>query len=109
MHYILYIINYGKEVLKENDWIYYLAYMYSKAKRKIKWQGQLSDYIDSGYGVLQGEGGMTSPHIFIGFIYNLKSFLDQYQGIYINLADDLILCSDTAEGLQKFRWVIHIS
>ncbi len=52
---------------------------------------------------------MTSPHIFIGFIYNLKSFLDQYQGIYINLADDLILCSDTAEGLQKFRWVIHIS
>ncbi len=80
--------------------------MYVKSKCRVKLKGELSDYIDSEYGVLQG--GMISPHLFTEFLFDLKQYLDKYSGLvvgdslitYILYADDLILCSDTADGLQ---------
>ncbi len=81
--------------------------MYVKSKCRVKLKGELSDYIESEYGVLQG--GMISPHLFTEFLYDLKEHLDKYSGIvvddtlitYVLYADDLILCSDTESGLQK--------
>ena len=81
--------------------------MYSKSKCKVKVNGELSEKIESLCGVLQG--GMISPKLFNEYLYDLKSFLQLRFGIvltdtivqYILYADDLVLCSDTAEGLQE--------
>ena len=81
--------------------------MYSKSKCKVKVNGELSEEIESLCGVLQG--GMISPKLFNEYLYDLKSFLQLRFGIvltdtivqYILYADDLVLCSDTAEGLQE--------
>ena len=81
--------------------------MYKKAKCRVKWKSRVGTEIDSEYGVLQG--GMLSPKLFTEFLTDLKSYLEQKCGIliddniltYILYADDLILCSDSAEGLQK--------
>ena len=60
------------------------------------------------YGVLQG--GMLSPKLFTEFLQDIsKSFPDQGEGIpvdtllivYLLFADDLVLFSDSANGLQK--------
>ena len=81
--------------------------MYVKSKCRVKLKGELSDYIESEYGVLQG--GMISPHLFTEFLSDLKQHLDEYSGLviddtlitYVLYADDLILCSDSEVGLQK--------
>ncbi len=81
--------------------------MYKKAKWQVKWKGKLSEEIDSKYGVLQG--GMVSPKPFSEFLTDLKLYLEKECSIlvdddilvYILYADDLILCSDNPEGLQK--------
>ncbi len=70
-------------------------------------KGKLGDEIDSKYGVLQG--GMVSPKHFSEFLTDLKLYLEKECGIlvdddisvYILYADDLILCSDSPECLQK--------
>ncbi len=54
-------------------------------------------------------GGMLSPKLFREFLTDLVKYLKMKCGIlidndilaYILYADDLILCSETAEGLQK--------
>ena len=81
--------------------------IYSKARSRVKWKGKISDPIDSKYGVLQG--GMFSPKLFTEFLYDLQTYLQNECGIFIDdntltyklFADDLILCSETPEGLQK--------
>ncbi len=81
--------------------------MYKKAKCRVKWKGKVGSEIDSEYGVLQG--GMLSPKLFTEFLTDLKTYLEKECGLlidddilmYILYADDLILCSESAEGLQK--------
>ena len=81
--------------------------MYEKAKCRVKWKDEVSNEIDSQFGVLQG--GMMSPKLFTEFLYDLKTYLDEKAGInfddsvlnYMLYADDLVLCSETREGLQK--------
>ncbi len=59
------------------------------------------------FGVLQG--GLLSPKLFTEFLSDIDEYLDNSDGIdmdalliaYILFADDLILCSDTPEKLQK--------
>ncbi len=63
--------------------------------------------IESEFGVLQGV--ILIPKLFIEFFTDLGKYLEMKCGIlidndilaYILYADDLILCSETAEGLQK--------
>ena len=67
----------------------------------------VGDELDSEFGVLQG--GMLSPKLFTEFLYDIKLFLDNEYGVllgeeimmYILYADDMVLTSDSAEGLQK--------
>jgi hypothetical protein len=81
--------------------------MYKKAKCRVKWKGKVGGEIDSKFGVLQG--GMLSPKLFSEFLTDLKNYLEMKCGLlldedilaYILYADDLILCSESPEGLQK--------
>lgn len=84
-----------------------IADMYEKAKCRVKWKGIVGGEIESEYGVLQG--GMMSPNLFTEFLHDLKDELDSQFGVllgseimtYILYADDLILCSDSVQGMQK--------
>ena len=66
--------------------------MYSKSKCKVQVNGELSEEIET-----------------LCRVYNLKSFSQSRFGIVLTdsivqyklYADDLVLCSDTAEGLQE--------
>ena len=81
--------------------------MYNKAKSKVKWKGKVGSEIDSNFGVLQG--GMMNPQPFTEFLTDLKDYLDTTCGVqlnnqnicYILYADDMVLCSHSASGLQK--------
>ena len=81
--------------------------MFKKAKCRVKWKGTLGEVIESEFGVLQG--GMLSPKLFTEFLYDLQEYLETECGLwlddsiltYVLYADDLVLCSDTAAGLQK--------
>ena len=81
--------------------------MYAKSKCRVKWKNKMGKSFDSLYGVLQG--GMLSPKLFTEFLTDLKNYLNKECGIllddevlmYILYADDLVLCSETAIGLQK--------
>ena len=83
-----------------------LMNLFQKATCMIRWHGQLSEQIQSLFGVLQG--GMISPKLFSEYLTNLGDYLNETCGIiiddiflyYILYADDLVLCSDTPEGLQ---------
>ena len=81
--------------------------MFDKAICRVKWNGKIGKEISSEFGVLQG--GMLSPKLFTEFLYDLKDYLELECGLlvddsvmtYILYADDLVLCSDSATGLQK--------
>lgn len=81
--------------------------LFSKARSKVRWEGQLGRDIDSIYGVLQG--GIISPKLFNLFISDIDEYLETECGIsvlgnnYTHLvyADDLVLLSDTAEKMQQ--------
>jgi len=81
--------------------------MYDKAKCRVKWNNRIGTEIDSQFGVLQG--GMLSPKLFTEFLSDLKDFLNKLKGVtlkdnvltHILYADDMVLCSDTEEGLQE--------
>ena len=84
-----------------------LMNMYTKAKCRVKWKNMIGNEIDSNFGVLQG--GMMSPRLFTEFLTDLKNYLDNESGVqlgddlinYILYADDMVLCSHSASGLQK--------
>ncbi len=81
--------------------------MYHKAKCKVKRKGLVEGNIDSKFIVLQG--GMLSPKLFTEFLTDLHRYLNAECGVlmsnliipYILFADDLILCSEMPEGLQR--------
>ena len=81
--------------------------MFSKAECRVKWDSRISDILKSEFRVLQG--GMLSPKLFTEFLRDISASFDQDQGIavdtllmvYLLFADDLVLFSESAEGLQK--------
>ncbi len=83
--------------------------MFDKAKCRVKWKGLVRENIDSKFGVLQG--GMLSSKLFTEFLTDLHAYLSKECGVlmsnliitYILFADDLILCAETREGLQKLQ------
>ena len=80
--------------------------MYENAKCSVKVDGMLSEEIENLFGELQG--GMISPKLFTEYPHDLQIYLQPKFGIvlddnivqYILYADELVLCSDTSEGLQ---------
>ena len=58
---------------------------------------------------------MLSPRLFTGFLQDISKSFDQGQGIpvdtllivYLLFADDLVLISDSANGLQKQLTALH--
>ena len=81
--------------------------MFSKAECRVKWDSCISEILKSKFGVLQG--GMLSPTLFTEFLQDISKSFDQGDGIpvdtllivYLLFADDLVLFSDSANGLQK--------
>ena len=81
--------------------------MFSKAECCVKWDSCISEILKSEFGVLQG--GMLSPKLLTGFLQDISKSFDQGEGIpvdtliivYLLFADDLVLFSDSANGLQK--------
>ena len=86
--------------------------MFSKAECRVKWDSRISAILKCEYGVLQG--GMLSPKLFTEFLQDISATFDQDQGIpvdtllmvYLLFADDLVLFSESAEGLQKHTIVL---
>ena len=80
--------------------------MFSKAECRLKRDSRISDILKSEFRVLQG--GMLSPKLFTEFLQDISASFDQDQGIavdtllmvYLLFADDLVLFSESAEGLQ---------
>ena len=80
--------------------------MFCKARCRVRWNGTLGEYINSEFGVLQG--GMISPKLFTEFLQDIQHYLKKDNGVTLNeqkisymlYADDLVLCSQTPEGLQ---------
>ena len=81
--------------------------MFDKAKAKVHHQGDFGEAIDSIFGVLQG--GVLSPKLFNEYMSDLHTQLNVKDGIEIDntyfthllYADDIVLISDSAEGLQN--------
>ena len=88
--------------------------MFSKAECRVKWDSRISDILKSEYGVLQG--GMLSPKLFTEFLQDISATFEQDQGIpvdtllmvYLLFADDLVLFSESAEGLQKQLTALYL-
>ena len=85
-----------------------LKSMYNKLKAVLKINQSLYDWILDKCGTNQG--GPLSPNMFRYMLSDLRNFLEETFGIVISdeeilihilWADDLILMSDTMEGLQK--------
>ena len=84
-----------------------LRNLYSKTNFFVKHNSKLSPIIHNTMGVNQG--GVASGFLFRKFMSDLKIYLDYRVGVcidnnvvaYLLWADDLILFSDTASGLQK--------
>jgi hypothetical protein len=81
--------------------------MYKKTKCTVKTPDGLSPDINNCFGVNQG--GTLSPNLFRKYLADMSAYLVKHHGIIINedyvishilWADDLILFSNTAEGLQ---------
>ena len=81
--------------------------MFDKAQAKVHQLGNLSAPIDSTFGVLQG--GILSPKLFNEFLSDLPEYLNTQNGIEIDgtifthllYADDIVLVSESANGLQN--------
>ena len=88
--------------------------MFAKAECRVKWDSRISDILKSEYGVLQG--GVLSPKLFTEFLQGISATFDQDQGIpvdtllmvYLLFADDLVLFSESAEGLQKQLTALYL-
>ena len=79
---------------------------FNKSTVKVKWHGLLSEGFRNSSGVFQG--GIMSPKLFNEFLSDIGESLRTDVGIYLDellccyllYADDLVLFSDTEEGLQ---------
>ena len=73
----------------------------------MKWDSHISDILNSEFGVLQG--GMLTPKLFAEFLQDISASFDPDQDIPVNtllmvymlFADDLVLFSESTDGLQK--------
>ena len=82
--------------------------MFSEAECLVKWDSCISEILKSEFGVLQ---------LFTEFLKNVSKSFDQGQsfpvytllivGLYLVFADDLVLFSDSANGLQKQLTVMY--
>ena len=87
--------------------------MFKKAEAKVFHEGKFGDPIDSIFGVLQG--GILSPKMFNEYLSDFSKYLNQKDGIAINetyfthllYADDIVLMSGSAEGLQSSLNNLH--
>ena len=87
--------------------------MFSKAECRVKWDSCINEILKSEFGVLQG--GTLSPKLFTEFLQDISKSFDQGQAIlvdtlsivYLLFADDLVLFSDSADGLQKQFTVLY--
>ena len=82
--------------------------MYKKTSAKVCVNGMLSDLMNDETGVNQG--GPNSPDMFVDFLSDLRDYLDESCGVVLNdslillhllWADDLVLISNSANGLRK--------
>lgn len=83
--------------------------MYNSIKSKVKFLNELSDEFSCNLGVRQGE--CLSPFLFSMYLNDLEEefMLKGFDGIDVNMikmlillyADDIVIFSETAEGLQK--------
>lgn len=86
-----------------------LRSLYSEVKSCVKHTNKLSDFFENGIGLFQGE--IISPILFNLFVNDIETMLyeninsgltlDQLSIILIMFADDYVLLSETAEGLQN--------
>ena len=87
--------------------------MFKKANAKIYHEGNFGDPIDSVCGVLQG--GILSPKLFNEFMSDFPQHLNKTDGIKIDnmffthllYADDIVLMSDSPNGLQNSLKCLH--
>ena len=87
--------------------------MFNTSKCRIKWINNVSKLMDSEYGVLQG--GMISLQLFNEYVKDLRNQLIKSLGVtlgnqiisHLFFADDLIIISDSPEGLQKQLDLLH--
>ena len=101
MFYKLLLKGYNSKVLS------LIINMYGKTKSFVKWNGKLSECFADDLGVAQG--GILSPCLFNSFLSDLGESLSKQYGVVLDAetilthlfwADDLILMSDSAKGLQ---------
>ena len=101
LYYKLIQKGYGGRLLK------IIQSLFAKSSARIRWEGQLGTRIDSTYGVLQG--GIISPKLFNLYLADVGDYLNQTHGIAIDdvtfthllYADDLVLLSESASGMQE--------
>ena len=89
--------------------------MYESLKSSVKFQCQFSQFFDCNVGLMQGEA--MSPFLFSMYINYFENELikDLYEPIYLQdisvfllmYADDTVLLSETAGGLQKMIDTLH--
>ena len=87
--------------------------MFEKAQAKVHQMGNLSAPIDSVFGVLQG--GILSPKLFNEFLSDIPKYLKAADGLeiagtiftHLLYADDIVLISESAKGLQNSIDSLH--
>ena len=107
LYYKLYTQQMGQKMLK------IIMSMFEKAQAKVHQLGKLSTPIDSVFGVLQG--GILSPKLFNEFLSDLPAYLNAADGIEIDgtvfthllYADDIVLISESVNGLQNSIEALH--
>ena len=105
IHRLLLFKKLNQRVIK-GEFLSLIVDMLCKTRCRVRWNGTLGEYINSEFGVLQG--GMISPKLFTEFLQDIQHYLKNDNGVTLNkqkisymlYADDLVLCSQTPEGLQ---------
>lgn len=100
LYYKLMKQGYGGKLIK------IIQSLFSNSSARVRWEGQLGSKIDSTFGVLQG--GIISPKLFNLYLADMTDYLDHNHGITVNgttfthllYADDLVLVSESASGMQ---------
>ena len=96
------------------EFYYLIKNMYSITKSRIRFSKGITEYVQSELGIKQGD--CLSPILFNVFINDMHSIFDNHcDGILVNdiqlnhllFADDLVIVSETRNGLQKCLDKLH--